>query len=202
MQDLSHACCVLVWFLIRVLYGVVACNLAVKRTLYTMALSGMDAMRIWLLGRRLEADSGRAYVPPQAVTVQYNMDPVEQRLWVALRISSVQLGDGSICDIDGHITLLTVRDVQRIDLSPVFWHDVIQRGKRIVDRYPLHTAGELVPLFTKDDNPHRLLVTLHVQSPLHLQLFQLRNHIETKGDFRGRSDKRSSFHLSIDGMRL
>ena len=150
--------------LVRVFCNVAACNFPAKCTLYIMVLCGMDAMMIWCLGRRLQEDSGRASVPPQAVTVQYCMDPFEDRLWVGLQITSVRLGDGNICSIDGHVTFLVGRDMQHITFSPQFWHDVEERGIKILEENPLIVAGDLLPMYSADDCPHRLLLNLHVQS--------------------------------------
>ena len=47
------------------------------------------------------------------------------------------------------------------------------------------------------DLPHRAILTLHVRSVLHTQLFSARNSLLQHFD-RGRPDHRTSFHLSID----
>ena len=71
--------------------------------------------------------------------------------------------------------------------------------KEAVSRTPFVVAGEPEPILDLIiDLPHRVLVTLKVQSQLHAKLFNARNAFLQSFECRI-VDHRTSFHLSVDG---
>ena len=162
-----------------------------------MPLDGPQAMQIWNLARRVQ--DGGFVVPYGSIHLRTNL--AENRLYVGIYITQFVASNGEVLDVNSHITILTVNSFAstNVGMSPA----LIARTENdlaIALEEPIRIAGDLEPLFVNDE-PHRVIMTVHVQSNLHRRLYSVRNRLQqvyVQG--RGRVDHRVNFHISIDRM--
>ena len=102
--------------------------------------------------------------------------------------------------MNSHITILTVNSFASTNLgiSP----ELIARTENdlaiALGNQPIRIAGDLEPLYVNDE-PHRVIMTVHVQSSLHARLWGVRQRLlQVYVQGRGRVDHRVNFHISVD----
>ena len=161
-----------------------------------MPLDGPQAMQVWNLARRVQ--NGGCVVPSGSIHLRTNL--AENRLYVGIYITQFVARDGEVLDVNSHITVLTVNSFASTNLgiSP----ELIVRTEHdlaiALRNEPIRIAGDLEPLYVNDE-PHRVIMTVHVQSNLHARLYSVRNRLlQSYVRGRGRVDHRVNFHISID----
>ena len=161
-----------------------------------MTLDGEQALQVWNIARALQ--SGGCTVPDGGSSLQCVC--TENRLYVSLCITRFTLPNGDLQYADMHITLLTVEAFRFANGPPN--QRVTSRAEEALARTlansNIQIAGDLEPIF-RDDEPHRIVMTIHVQSQLHNTLYSVRNQLlQTVVRGQGQIDRRVNFHLSVD----
>jgi len=159
-----------------------------------MPASGLQALLMWMNCEAMRLGTDRFNA--ESVTIRVN--PSGQYTYVGLYFQLVNWTARmrSWC----HITLLS-RCVGILHLAT----DQLQRFEAIavlLFREPLFPAGtfagDTVPIFTDDGDPHRLLLHVHARCVLASSLWSLRREIWSILGGRGEVHRRVNFHLSVD----
>ena len=161
-----------------------------------MTLDGLQALQVWNIAAALQ--SGGCTVPDGGSCLRCVC--TENRLYVSLCITRFTLPNGNLQYADMHITLLTVEAFPFANDPPN--QRVTSRAEDALARTlrdsRIQIAGDLVPIFINDE-PHRIIMTIHVQSRLHATLYSCRNRLlQTVVRGQGQIDRRVNFHLSVD----
>ena len=159
-----------------------------------MPLTGWQAAAAWTLARNVQECC--CTIPEDACTLRYKLS--DGRLWIGLSASSCQLlGSAERRCGKLHITILTAYGIASMPPQDLLVR-LLRSFKEAVSRTPFVVAGEPEPILDLiTDLPHRVLVTLKVQSQLHAKLFSARNAFLQSFECRN-VDHRTSFHLSVD----
>ena len=158
-----------------------------------MPLAGWDAYSVHLLA--CDVQEFGCTIPEDACKLRWNLN--DNRLWIGIAASSIELGLGAEVRGRFHLTILTA---ERVSCSPGQKHlEQLERSlKRSLSTTPVLVAGDPEALLAPGtDLPHRVIVTLNVRSALHTKLFGARTTFLQQVAC-GRPDDRTSFHLSID----
>ena len=124
----------------------------------------------------------------------------ENRLYVGIYITQFVAPDGEVLDVNSHITILTVNSFASTNLgiSPALIARTENDLAIALGNQPIRIAGDLEPLYVNDE-PHRVIMTVHVQSSLHARLWGVRQRLlQVYVQGRGRVDHRVNFHISVD----
>ena len=147
-----------------------------------MPLTGWQAVAAWTLVKDVQ-ECG-CTIPEDACKLRWNLN--DNRLWIGIAASIIQLGFGAEVRGRFHMTILTA---ERVSCSPGQKHlEQLERSlKRSLSTTPVLGAGDPDPILEpRTDLPHRVIVTLNVRSALHMKLFVTSPGMEdSKG--RGRS---------------
>ena len=156
-----------------------------------MPLAGWEAYSVHLLA--CDVQEFGCTIPEDACKLRWNLN--DNRLWIGIAASSIELGLGAEVRGRFHMTILTA---ERVSCSPGQKHlEQLDRSlKRSLSTTPVFGAGGPDPILVSD-LPHRVIVTLSVRSALHTKLFGARTTFLQQVAC-GRPDDRTSFHLSID----
>ena len=162
-------------------------------TVPAMALTGWEAYSAWILAREVQEFGCRI----REDDCELHWELTDGRLWIGIVASNIVLGSWESRRGRFHLTILTASGVARPPAP-----DALARAHRFLKNRlwstPMCVAGGPDPIMDlPTDLPHRVLLTLHVRSVLHTQLFSARNVLLRHFDC-GRPDHRTSFHLSID----
>ena len=158
-----------------------------------MPLAGWDSYSVHLLA--CDVQEFGCTIPEDACKLRWNLN--DNRLWIGIAASSIELGLGAEVRGRFHLTILTA---ERVSCSPGQKHlEQLERSlKRSLSTTPVLGAGDPDPILEpRTDLPHRVIVTLNVRSALHMKLFGARTTFLQQVAC-GRPDDRTSFHLSID----
>ena len=162
-----------------------------------MPLTGLQAWAVCELAKEVQKSSG-CTIP--ADFCELGCDLRNGRLWIGLRASGLQLwGSPSIRRASLHITILTAERIASAppaDLLARLLHSL----KGMVSREQFVVAGQPdYILHGPTDLPHRVVLTLHVQSRLHQRLSSARSAFLQALECRV-VDHRTDFHLSVDNV--
>ena len=159
-----------------------------------MPASGLQALLMWMNCEAMRLGTDRFNA--ESVTIRVNPSGEYTYVGIYFQLVNMTARMRSWC----HITLLS-RCVGIVHLA---MHQ-LQRFETIAGLlfleplFPTSTfAGDTVPIFTHDEDPHRLLLYIHVQSRLSLRLWSLRRDIWNTIGGPGEIGRRVNFHLSID----
>ena len=163
-----------------------------------MPLTGLQAWAVCELAKEVQKSSG-CTIP--ADFCELGCDLRNGRLWIGLRASGLQLwGSPSIRRASLHITILTAERIASAppaDLLARLLHSL----KGMVSREQFVVAGQPdYILHGPTDLPHRVVLTLHVQSRLHQRLSSAR-HTFLQAFKCPVVDYRTNFHLSVDDIQ-
>ena len=136
----------------------------------------------------------RLHAPEHDCELRWTLN--DDRLCIGIADSSIVLGSSKSRRGRFHRTIITASGVARSP-APALLERLERSLKKSFSSTPCWVAGDPDPILDPPtDLPHRAIVTLHVRSVMHMQLFSARNvflqHVAC-----GRPDHRTSFHLSI-----
>ena len=140
-----------------------------------MPLGGPQAMQIWNLARRVQ--DGGFVVPYGSIHLRTNL--AENRLYVGIYITQFVAPDGEVLDVNSHITILTVNSFASTNpgMSAALIAQTEDDLAIALRNAPIRIAGDPEPLYVNDE-PHRIIMTVHVQSSLHGRLYGVRHRLQ------------------------
>ena len=164
-----------------------------------MPLNGSQAIQIWNSARIVQ--NGGCVVPYGSIHLRTNL--AENRLYVGIYITQFVAPNGEVLDVNSHITILTVNSFASTNpgISPELIATTENDLASALRNDPIRIAGDPEPLYDMNDDPHRVIMTVHVRSNLHARLWGVRNRLlQLYVQRRGHVDHRVNFHFSIDRL--
>ena len=160
-----------------------------------MPLTGWQAWAACTLAKEVQ-ESG-CTIPADVCELSYSLSR-GGRLWIGLKASGCQLwGSATHRQAKLHITILKAYGVAS---EPPLLGQLSFRLKAMVSQERFVVAGNPDYILHRDtDLPHRVVLTLHVQSRLHQRLSSARNAFLQALECRV-VDHRTDFHLSVDNV--
>ena len=135
-----------------------------------MPHTGWEAYSVHLLA--CDVQEFGCTIPEDACKLRWNLN--DNRLWIGIAASSIELGLGAQVRGRFHLTTLTA---ERVSCSPAQKHleQLARSLKRSLSTTPVLGAGDPDPILEpRTDLLHRVIVTLNVRSALHTKLFGAR----------------------------
>ena len=133
--------------------------------------------------------------------LRVNYDHGSQELYVGIYTSAIRFPDEHLLRVRCHITVLKIKKCRR-DLDMSILQNYEPRAQQLMEQHPIciARAGDDLVFAGPDSDPHRIILTIHVQSSLHAELFNVRRDLlrDIRPISIGKEKWRRNFHLSLD----
>ena len=150
-----------------------------------MPLSPSEACCLYDTSTKIQACGSMAprsgcTFPAAFCYLRVNYDHGSQELYVGIYTSAIRFPDEHLLRVRCHITVLRIKKCRR-DLDMSILQNYEPRAQQLMEQHPICIAragDDLVFAGPDDDSdPLRIILTIHVQSSLHAELFNVRRDL-------------------------